>query len=155
MGRVVGGIVVGYIVMAVVVFVTFTLAYRILGVDGSFQPGSYEVTGTWAVVSILLGLLGAILGGMVAVAVARKSGAAKGLAVFVLFLGLGMAVMEVTRPNDQRPTVRAAEVSNTDAMQNARQPLWLLWMNPLIGAAGVMIGGKKMAGRIGSGGGDA
>ena len=38
--------------------------------------------------------------------------------------------------------VREGEVSNTEAMQNAKQPAALLVLNPIIGAFGVVAGSR-------------
>jgi len=37
------GVVLGYVAMFAFVFITFTILYFILGADGSFEPGTYEV----------------------------------------------------------------------------------------------------------------
>ena len=42
--RTILGVIIGYLVMVVIVFCTFTASYLLLGADRTFQPGSYEVT---------------------------------------------------------------------------------------------------------------
>jgi hypothetical protein len=51
MVRSIVAVVVGYLVLAVGIFVGFSLLYLILGADGSFQAGSYKVSTTWVAVS--------------------------------------------------------------------------------------------------------
>jgi hypothetical protein len=40
MGRAIGGMVLGYVVMAAIIFVAFTAAYAAMGADGAFKPGT-------------------------------------------------------------------------------------------------------------------
>ncbi len=62
MARTIGSVILGYLVMVIVVFATFSLAYQAMGVDRAYQPGTYDVSGLWIAVSIVLGILAAILG---------------------------------------------------------------------------------------------
>ncbi|MBM4109337.1 MAG: hypothetical protein FJ255_11125 [Phycisphaerae bacterium] len=65
MGRAILAVIVGYIVMAAVVFGLFTGAYPLLGADGAFKPNSWEVSTTWLAASFALGLIAAVMGGLV------------------------------------------------------------------------------------------
>ncbi len=49
--RVVIAVIVGYAVMAFLVFATFSLLYLMLGADGAFRPGTFEPSTTWVVLS--------------------------------------------------------------------------------------------------------
>lgn len=42
-----GGAALGYVVMAAVVFLTMTLAWIVLGPEGAFRPGVWDISGTW------------------------------------------------------------------------------------------------------------
>jgi len=141
MARTIGSVILGYLVMFIVVFATFSLAYQAMGVDRAYQPGTYEVSGLWITVSIVLGIVAAILGGFACARVAHSPAGPKALAAVVLILGLGMAIAAVTGVGaEDRETVRPAEVSNMEAMQNSKSPIWIQFLNPLIGAAGVLYG---------------
>lgn len=142
MGRSILAVVVGYVVMFVVVFLTFSGAYLAMGADLAFQPGSYEPSTQWVVTSFVLGFLAALAGGCTAVWIARKITPAYVLAGVVLLLGLAVAGAMSMRPPDLRPTVRTGDVPNLEAMQNARQPLWVALLNPFLGAVGVVIGAR-------------
>ncbi len=144
--RTVGGVVLGYLMMAAFVFLSFSFAYRLLGPERAFQPGVYHVTSLWIAVSFLLGLAGSILGGYVCEAVGRTARAAKMLAILVLLLGFAFAVPLFTTTEPSPP--RGEVVSATDAMQNARQPTWVALLNPLLGAVGVLIGAGMRGGRV-------
>ena len=140
-----GGVVLGYVMMVAFVFLSFSLAYRLLGADRAFQPGTYDVTTLWIVTSFILGLAGAILGGYVCEAISRTAKAAKVLAVLVLVLGFAFAVPVLTNTSPAPP--REGAVSNAAAMQNAKQPGWVALLNPLFGAIGVLIGAGARARR--------
>lgn len=139
MARKVIGVIVGYIVMALFVFLTFTGAYLGLGAEQAFKPGNYNVSLRWIVISVVLGLIAAIIGGYVCALIAKSSRAAQVLAGIVLVLGLLVAIPALTA-NDPRPNVRPREVPNMQAMQNARSPKWVALLNPIIGAVGVLVG---------------
>lgn len=140
MARLIAAIVVGYLVMFVLVFATFTGAYALLGADGSFRPGSYEVTGTWVAVSVILSFLAAVAGGLVAARVGRSTRAAALLAVVVVILGVIFAIPSLNAPKTD--DVRTADVSNSEAMMKAQQPPVVTIITPVIGALGVLTGAR-------------
>jgi hypothetical protein len=140
-----GGVILGYLMMVAFVFLSFSIAYRVMGADRAFQPGVFDVTNLWIVTSLMLGLAGAILGGYVCEAIARDERAPKLLAVLVLLLGFAFAVPILTTTSPSAP--REGDVSNTVAMQNAQQPAWVALLNPLLGAIGVLIGAGVRSGR--------
>jgi hypothetical protein len=141
--RTIGGVLGGYVTMFMLVFITFTIAYLAMGAEGAFKPGSYEVTTLWLVVSIALGLIAATVGGVVCLAIAKNHKAVLALAGLVLVLGLLSAVPALTTSSASETKVRAGDVGNMEAMMNAKQPAWIALLNPLIGVAGVMIGGRS------------
>jgi len=140
--RIAGAIVLSYVVMFALVFVTFTLAYLAMGADGAFKPGTYEVSVLWLTASIVLGLVAAVAGGYVCAVVGRSAKAPLALAVVVLVIGFGLAFANSDAPDPDTPQVRDGAVGNFEAMQSARQPTWLTMVNPVIGAIGVLIGGR-------------
>lgn len=140
-----GGVVLGYLMMVAFVFLSFSLAYVLMGADRAFRPGAYDVTYLWILTSFVLALAGAILGGYVCEAIARDERAPKLLAVLVLVLGFAFAVPVLTTTSPSPP--REGAVSNTVAMQNAQQPPWVALLNPLLGAIGVLIGAGAKSGR--------
>jgi len=137
MGRAIGSVVVGYIVIALFVFITFSVTYLILGPEGSYRPGTYDVSATWIGISVVLSLAGAVLGGVVSARMARSATPPKVLAGIVLVLGLAMAFMTETPGTTP---ARAADPSVWEAAGQSRQPGWLLYVNPFVGLLGVLIG---------------
>jgi hypothetical protein len=148
MVRAVLGVVAGYVVMAILVFSIFSLAYLLIGADAAFQPGTYEVTPLWLVISFVFSFLAAVVGGWICAAVARRSTAAKGFAAVVFILGLILAASVLMDSSNNRPREREGAVGNIAAMQNAKQPAWVAFVNALIAPAGILLGarlkGQKM-----------
>jgi hypothetical protein len=144
--RAILGVIAGYIAIAVAVFALFSVAYLSLGAERAFRPGVYEVSGLWLGVSLVLGLVAAVVGGLVCAGIARpRSRAPIALAVLVVVLGAAQAAL-VMSTEDARPLERAADVGNLQAMSNARTPPVALLVNPVIGAVGVLIG-ARLAGK--------
>jgi cytochrome bd-type quinol oxidase subunit 2 len=143
MGRVIGAVVAGYAVMFLVVFLTLTGAYLAMGTDGAFQPGTYEVSVQWIAVSLVLGLLAAVAGGWVGGRLGgpRSRQAIVALAIVVLVLGIASALPTLLS-DDTAPQPRHADVPNMEAMMNARTPLWIALLTPLLGVFGVFAGGR-------------
>jgi hypothetical protein len=142
--RTVLAVVAGYLLMFVCVFATFSAAYLLMGPDGAFLPGSYQVSATWLLASFVLGLLAAVLGGIACAKIAPGGRAPAALAVLVLVLGFASAVPVMMSSGDP-PAVREGAAGNVEAMNNARQPVWVALLNPLVGAAGVMAGARLVS----------
>lgn len=146
-------VVAGYVVMAVFIMVTLTIAWSVLGPSFAFAEGTTEVTTGWMAVNLPLSFLGAALGGWAAALIGRGPGAVKILAGLIFILGLGMAVAHVMvdpRPEDREAAAAehqpAAEMSGYEASSEAIQPTWYNFALPLIGVAGVFFGGGLRGG---------
>lgn len=138
MGRAILAVVVGYLVMGGVVFLGLSGAYLGMGTERALRPASFQVSTLWLVVYLVVSILAAVAGGYFCAAIARRPTPPKVLAGLVLVFGLLMAVPVLMDTNDPGP--RAGSLGNMDAMMQAKQPGWAALLNPLIGAAGVMIG---------------
>ena len=139
MGRAIASVVVGYIVMALVVFVTFSLAYLAMGADGAYRPGVYDVSLLWIVCAFVLSFIAALVGGYVAAAIAKTGKPILFLIGLVILLGAISAVMSGAGAADI-PAVRDADPGVFEAMQYSKQPTWVAWLTPVIGAIGVFFG---------------
>lgn len=137
------GVIIGYAVMFVFIMVTFGAAYFALGTDGAFQPGTYDVTFLWVVIMIILGFIAAVVGGVVCKAISKNQNAVLALVAVVIVLGIISAIPSLSH---EAGAPRPADVDSMTAMQNAQQPVWFAFLNPLIGAAGVMVGGRLKQG---------
>lgn len=134
------GVILGYVLTGVFIFMTFSAFYLAIGADKAYNPGTFNVSILWIVVSSILGLVAAILGGYVCRRVSGSEGAVYVLAVIFLSLGLAAATVQgFAKPSPELP--RTAGMSDYDAMKTPRQPVWLGFLNPVIGFAGMIIGG--------------
>ena len=140
--RAIFGVILGYVTMGLLIFFTFTLAYLAMGADGAFRPGTYDVTPLWLVVSFALGLLAAVAGGYVCALIAKNARATLALAGLVVVLGLLFAVPVLMKAGGEKPA-RSEQVGNLNAMTQAQQPAWVALLNPFLGAAGVLLGGRR------------
>jgi hypothetical protein len=136
------GVVAGYISMAALIFILFTTLYLVLGAEGSFQSGNFQASTTWLVLSTILGLIAAVIGGLVCVIIAKDHKAAIWLAGLVVVLGIILAIPGLNVPDEEMNKVRDGNVDNIEAMQNAKQPPIALILNPIIGAIGVVAGSR-------------
>jgi hypothetical protein len=134
--------------MAVTLMLTLTAAYAVLGAEGSFQPGSYEVSGAWVGVMVVFNLAAALIAGAVATRIDPQGWGPSALLGVVLGLGLLLAVLQLQSSPSAEALVRLGDVSNSDAMQRARQPLGLLFANPLLGALGISVATRWMRTRL-------
>ncbi|MHC4415759.1 MAG: hypothetical protein ACYS0G_10780 [Planctomycetota bacterium] len=154
-------VIVGYVVMFAWVMVTSTVMYLGLGQSFALEEGTKEVTMGWLVASIVLGLIGAILGGLVAAVIGRSptNRPVKVLAGIVLVLGMGMAAAQLSmnRPDESQEaaseevvtgdaaaqeTETVGELSSWQAMSEAVPPAWYSFTIPIVGLIGVLIGGS-------------
>jgi hypothetical protein len=140
MARAIVAVIVSYILMFVFTFLAFTCMYLMLGVDGAFKPGTYDASTRWLAISFGVYLVIAIIGGLICALIAKGGRAPVALAIVVLVLGLLLAIPAIMKAKPDM--VRSGSVSNIEAMQKARQPIWTPLLFPFIGAAGVIIGGK-------------
>ncbi len=141
------GVVLGYVAMFAFVFISFTVLYLILGADGSFEPGTYEVSIVWIIISFIFGLAAAVLGGYLCVLISKNNKAVLVLAALVLIFGIAMAIPVLGESADYVYEMRKNDVSNMEAMLNAKQPAYMLILNPIIGALGVFAGSKLKKGK--------
>jgi hypothetical protein len=141
--RNIGGVILGYIIMALMIFLSFSAAYLLMGAGAAFKPETYEVSNLWLVTSFALALVAAIVGGYVCASITGRSRAPVALAVLVVVLGVLAAVPVLRAANAGRDRLtRPSEVSNMEAMQNHVQPGWVALLNPFFGAAGVLAGAR-------------
>jgi ABC-type transport system involved in multi-copper enzyme maturation permease subunit len=142
--RIIGGIVVGFVVMAVIVMIAFAIPMAVLGLEGILQPGAYWTTTTFNIIVLVGGLVAAILGGLVCRLIARNAKAAFALAAIVLAFGIGSAVMNMNKPD---PPARTGPVTKEDMAAHGKEPTWFAFSKTIVGAVGVLIGSAAVSRR--------
>jgi hypothetical protein len=68
------------------------------------------------------------------------------LAIVVFALGLLLAIPALMAHKQNAGEVRTGNVSQTEAMTKAIEPVWVPFTFPIIGAVGVLLGGKLKRG---------
>lgn len=130
-------VIIGYLGIALIIMVSFSIAYMILGAEGSYQSNSWNVSTTWIILSIGLGFVSAWIGGKICISIARNHVAPKYLVALILMFGI-LSIMNAD--HESIDTVRSISPSIMEAMNNSIQPLWLSYLNPGLGVLGVIIG---------------
>src|SRR5678816_1689118 len=137
--RTIGGVVSGFIAIVIVVVLLFSLANSILGPQKAFLPGNYSVSPSWIVLSIVISLLAAIIGGIVAASIGKESKAPIILAALVLVIFAFRAVHEMRNAQGQiKEGIGESGVSSTQTIQSGKPPPWIAFLNPVIGFTGVL-----------------
>jgi hypothetical protein len=131
------GVIVGYLVMMFVAFCAYTAAYLGVGAERAFEPDTYALSGIWIGLVIAITFIAGLVGGLTCAAISksRTTGLVFALIVFVLSF-----VFEVPNIMNHTPRARAGDVSNMEAMGKAQPPVWLLFLNPFVGGAAVLMG---------------
>lgn len=145
MGRLIGAVLLGYVTLALLIFAGLTLAYMALGADGAFRPGVYDVSAVWVAVSLIVSFGAALAGGWVARRIARRAMGPQVLAAVVVVLGVVMALATLGTATEAAGA-RPDGVGAMEAMQVAQTPLWVMLLNPFIGALGILLGGRAFPG---------
>ena len=141
MGRIIGGVVGGYAAMFAMVMALFSVLWMVMGPSGAFKAESWDVSMMWVLATIALGIVAAIAGGYVCVAIANDGRAIVWLIGVVLVLGVWSAIATMGEPGVGLG-VRPESMGMFEAMSNARQPTWVAFLNPLLGVVGTLIGAR-------------
>jgi hypothetical protein len=140
MVRAIAGVVVGYLVMSVLVIAVMAIAVTVLGAERAFKPNVWEPSILWVALTLVVGFLAAMVGGLLCAVVApRGSKAPIVLAGISLLLGLIIAIFVAMAP-PPASNVRPPNPTMADMAQNSRTPVWVALLNPLVAVAGIMAG---------------
>ncbi|MCY3612023.1 MAG: hypothetical protein OXH51_10860 [Gemmatimonadetes bacterium] len=139
--RNIGGAVLGWVVMFGCVVILMAGFWMMLGADGAFQAGSWEVSGAWNFGTIVINLIAAIVGGLVCARVSADKRGVWMLVALVVVLGVASALPDAPM-GDAVAVVRPPDVSMTEAMMTAQEPEWMAWLYPVLGAVGALLGAR-------------
>jgi len=142
MARTIVAVIAGYITMFVLVSATIMCTFLLMGAEWAFKPNSFDASNGWIVMSLVANLVIGIIGGIVCAIIAKGRKAPAILALVVFALGLLFAIPALVANRANTNVVRTGNVTLTEAMQNAREPVWVPFTFPIIGAVGVLIGEK-------------
>ena len=142
MARAIIAVIASYILMFVLTFLAFTGVYMVLHADGSFKPGLFLASNRWIAIAFGVNFVVAVIGGLICSAIARGGKAPLVLAIVVFVLGLLLAIPSLMAQKANAGKVRSGDVPMMEAMQKAQEPVWVPFTFPIVGAIGVLIGGK-------------
>ena len=142
MARSIIAVIVGYVAMFVLVSATFICAFLLMGTDWAFKPNSFEASNAWNIMALVVSLVIAVIAGFICAAIARGGKAPVALAIVVFALGILFAIPTLFANKQNANRIRTGNISQMEAMQNATQPAWVPFTFPILGAVGVLIGGK-------------
>ena len=134
-------VIVALILLVILQVASFMSMYGLMGADWSFKPASYQASARWTAMQLVIIIVTSIIAGLICAAIAKGGKAPLALAAVVLVLGLGAALLRTSLHSDTQE-VRIGNVSQKDARDKARHPTWVVFLGPVIGAVGVVIGGK-------------
>lgn len=138
-------VIVGYIVMMAMFLCTLGVAYFLMGPDNAFKPGTFDPSLLWWVISFPLAFIGSVTAGLICALIAPSgSRATVVLAGLVLAIGL-MALVPRMMTDRPDPGPRTGSEPRLGAMMKTKQPVWSTAVNPLLGAAGIMLGARLHA----------
>jgi len=142
MARSIIAVIAGYVAMFVLVFVTFTCVFLLMGTEWSFKPNSFEASNRWIAMSLVANLVIGIICGFICALIAKGGKTPMALAIVVFALGMLLAIPSMMAHKAGAGEVRTGNVSQMEAMTKANEPLWVPFTFPIIGAIGVLSGGK-------------
>jgi hypothetical protein len=142
MARLIGGIIAGYLAYFLVVFILMSVAWLLLGANGAFRPGVWDVTVMWSALMVLASLLAGLTAGFGVGRIAKDERTPLALAGFVLLMGLVLAWPVISGAAPAAPTPRPEQLPMFDAMAQGQAPLWVALLNPVLGTAGVLLGAR-------------
>src|SRR6266576_4358985 len=120
MARMIVGVIVGYLAIFILISVAFTVGFVVLGASHAFKPGSFEASNLWIATGLVINLIVAIIGGVIAVAIAGRGKAAKVLAIVAFVLGLLLSIPTLMVP--RLGAIRTTDdVPMFEAMQKAEE----------------------------------
>jgi hypothetical protein len=137
--RLIAGVIVGYVVMAILIVAAFSLS--IVSPDFAFEKERFDVTPGWIAYSLFASFVAAMAGGFVAAWIGKRR-AAYATAILAFVLGMGSAVDNLKK---QRPAESESPVGLTaiERASKAVQPVWYAFTLPFVGATGIVIGGRR------------
>jgi hypothetical protein len=142
MVRSVLGVILGYLLMFALQFAAFMTIYTVMGADWSFKPRSYHASTRWTLMQFTLVLVTAAIAGLICALIAKGGRAPLVLAIVIVVIGFTLGALHIATQPADTGEVRGPNVPNLEAMTKARHPTWVIFLDPVIGAVGVIAGGK-------------
>jgi len=138
MRRAITGIVVGLAASWAIRIFGLTVAYLALGANKAFYVGTFDVSPTWILTSIVVGLAAALIAGLTCTKLANATKPTLVMALFIFVFGLGAVFFEMATIQASIP--RTADVGMIEALKRMATPVWISMMYPVVSVVGVIAG---------------
>lgn len=134
------GVIIGYLVMVIFMAICFLGGFLLLTPERAMEPNSFVPSTLWIIISFIISLLGALIGGFLCKLISRSSGTVLIFAgiIFVSGLVLAFTYLALPKPDD----IRTVNFPAIEAFARGVQPVWVAFVNPIIGAFGIIMGGS-------------
>ena len=150
--RILFGVVLGYVAVALMVSIGMTLGAFLLGANRVFVGDLWMTSSVWNIFALVLSVICAFFGGFTAAWWGGRSASGYGLAVAILVFGSLQIIVDKNRALDLNPPPRPTTMALTDWAKTgsyARPPLWLAVSSMSLGVVGVVAGTRHLSRRKG------
>ena len=130
-------VVAGFAVIVLLTAALFAALLIALGKDRIFEPGTTQPTTAVHVARIAISVLVSVVGGFACARISRSGRPALVLALLVLVGGIANAFVEMNKPE---PGPRPDDMPLLEAAERGKEPMWVAFLNPLIGFGGILLG---------------
>jgi hypothetical protein len=121
---------------------TFMTVYPMVGAEWAFEPASFQASTRWTIMTFVVIFVTSAIAGLICALIARGGKAPLVLAAVVLIVGIGLAATVLVARSGEQIEVRRGDVPSMEAMSKARQHSWVIFTGPIVGALGILVGGK-------------
>jgi hypothetical protein len=116
--------------------------YTVMGANWSFKPASYHASTRWTLMQFAVLFVTAVIAGLICALISKGGKAPLVLAIVILVIGFALGALHIATQPADTGEVRGPNVPNLEAMTKARHPTWVIFLGPVIGAVGAIVGGK-------------
>jgi ABC-type Na+ efflux pump permease subunit len=146
MGRIIGGVVVGFIAAIVAVVILSLILVFVLGTGNIVMPETYEPTTIYMAVMLILGVAVHFLGSAIARAIAKDKKSLYFYVGIIVALGvwgiLAAGGDKTPPPNMPEPSMDMNPfIASFYAQLNS--PKWMVFASPVVGIVGALLGGMS------------
>jgi hypothetical protein len=123
-------------------FAAFMTIYTVMGANWSFKPASYHASTRWTLMQFAVLFVTSVIAGLICALISKGGKAPLVLAIVILVIGFALGALHIATQPADTGEVRGPNVPNLEAMTKARHPTWVIFLGPVIGAVGAIVGGK-------------
>jgi hypothetical protein len=135
-------VIVAYVAMSALVMAGFSGLLFGVGIDGLLEPGTWKGNTLMCIAAPGITVACGLFGGWLCTKIARRRTPVLVLAGLVLGFGMMTAYFTLQKPEPTGPRPQGTTLKQF--MEQGREPTWFALLNPVLGAAAVLLGGCCM-----------